>query len=189
MALARFTLCARASAALLSLCCVASFTFAAAAAQAHDTPQAAEKAPAAHAEAAPEKKGGGTALPPDSTTEGSVSLANGKTVAYTAVAGLLAVGATDTQDAMLAMDGHYLPDAAIDVPAKPEDQPATARMFYTAYFAKTNTGKRPLVFFYNGGPGSATMYLRMTSMGPVRVAIPDLEHPVGGPYKVENNPN
>ncbi len=133
------------------------------------------------------------ALTPDATSDGSVALANGKTLAYTATAGLLAVGATDPQDAMLALDGKYLPDAGMDLPAKPEDRPATARMFYTAYFAKgapsgDNGSTRPLVFFYNGGPGSATMYLRMTSLGPVRVQIPDLEHPVGGPYKVASNP-
>ncbi|MGI4827689.1 MAG: S10 family peptidase [Janthinobacterium lividum] len=129
------------------------------------------------------------ALPPDATTDASVTLAGGKAVAYTATAGLLTVGATDAQDAMLGLDGKYLPDAPMDLPAKPEDQPATARMFYTAYFAKgSDTGTRPITFFYNGGPGSATMYLRMTSLGPVRVDIPDLEHPVGGPYKVVPNP-
>ena len=156
-------------------------------AQQHGTAPAAEKATGIAPDASPEKKS--TALPPDSVTDGSVSLVGGKTVAYTATAGLLAVGATDPQDATLALDGSYLPGAPRDLPAKPEDQPATARMFYTAYMAKgTNLGTRPIVFFYNGGPGSATMYLRMTSLGPVRVAIPDLQHPVGGPYKVENNP-
>ncbi len=135
-----------------------------------------------------EKKGPG-ALAPDATTDGSVALANGKTMAYTATAGLLAVGATDAQDAMLGLDGKYLPDAPMDIPAKPEDQPPTSHMFYTAYFAKgADTGTRPVVFFYNGGPGSATMYLRMTSLGPVRVQIPDLEHPVGGPYRIASNP-
>ena len=139
-------------------------------------------------EQAPEKKVTG-GLAADSITEASVALASGKTVAYTAVAGLLAVGATDSQDAMLGLDGRYLPDASIDLPAKPEDQPATARIFYTAYFAKgADTGNRPITFFYNGGPGSATMYLRMTSLGPVRVQIPDLQHPVGGPYKIGPNP-
>ena len=128
-------------------------------------------------------------LPPDATSEASVTLAGGKTVAYTATAGLLTVGATDAQDAMLGLDGKYLPDAPVDLPAKPEDQPATARMFYTGYFAKgSDIGTRPIMFFYNGGPGSATMYLRMTSLGPVRVDIPDLQHPVGGPYKVAPNP-
>ena len=139
-------------------------------------------------EPAPDRKNV-SALPADSTTEASVVLASGRTVVYTAVAGMLGVGSTDPQDAMLALDGKYLPDAAIDVPAKPEDQPATAHMFYTAYFAKgADTGKRPIMFFYNGGPGSATMYLRMTSLGPVRVEIPDLQHPVGGPYRIAPNP-
>jgi len=61
-------------------------------------------------------------------------------------------------------------------------------MFYTAYFAKgVEPGTRPMVFFYNGGPGSATMYLRMASMGPVRVVLADTQHPVGGPYKIIPN--
>ena len=128
-------------------------------------------------------------LAPDSTTEATVATAGGRSIAYTAVAGLLPVGATDTQDAMLAPDGKYLPDAPMEVPAKPEDRPATAHMFYTAYFAKgADIGTRPIMFFYNGGPGSATMYLRMTSLGPVRVQLPDLQHPVGGPYRVAPNP-
>jgi carboxypeptidase C (cathepsin A) len=122
---------------------------------------------------------------PDSTTEGSVTI-GGKNIAYTAVAGLLTVGSTDSQDAMLGLDGKLLPDSGVELPAKPEDAPATSRIFYTAYFAK-GVGPRPIVFFYNGGPGSATMYLRMASMGPVRVVLPDLEHPAGGPYKIIPN--
>ncbi len=137
----------------------------------------------------PTPRAGLGTLPPDSTTEGTVATAGGKTIGYTAVAGLLTVGATDTQDATLGLNGQYLPDAPMELPAKPEDQPATARMFYTAYFAKgADIGTRPIVFLYNGGPGSATMYLRMTSMGPVRVQIPDLSHPVGGPYRIASNP-
>lgn len=137
----------------------------------------------------PVEKPGAGALPADATSDGSITTAGGKTIAYTATAGLLAVGSTDGQDAMIGLDGKYLPDTPMEVPAKPEDRPATARMFYTAYFAKgADAGTRPVMFFYNGGPGSATMYLRMTSLGPVRVALPDLEHPVGGPYKVNPNP-
>ncbi len=187
MVLSRFQFGAVTSAALLSLVCAT-----AAGAQSHEAPSAADKTAAAAvhaaAETAPDKRG--TVLPPDSTTESSVTLANGKSMAYTAVAGLLTVGATDPQDAMLGLDGRYLQDAPVDLPTKPEDRQPTAHMFYTAYFAKgATTGKRPIMFFYNGGPGSATMYLRMTSLGPVRVDIPDLEHPLGGPYKVSSNPN
>lgn len=158
-------------------------------AQHHPSPEPTEKTTTTTTvEPGPEKKQPG-ALPADASTDASVTLASGKSMAYTAVAGLLPVGSTDSQDAMLGLDGRYLPDAAIDLSPKVEDQPATAHMFYTAYFAKgADPGTRPVMFFYNGGPGSATMYLRMTSLGPVRVQLPDLQHPVGGPYKVAPNP-
>jgi carboxypeptidase C (cathepsin A) len=126
------------------------------------------------------------ALTPDSITDGTVTV-GGKPIAYKAVAGLLRVGGTDLQDATLALDGTLLPDSGVE-PPKPGEEPATATMFYTAYFAKgENVATRPIVFIYNGGPGSATMYLRMCSFGPVRVVLPDLGHPAGGPYKVIPN--
>jgi carboxypeptidase C (cathepsin A) len=126
-------------------------------------------------------------LPADSVTDGSVTV-GGKVINYKAVAGMIAVAGDDTQDAMLGMDGTWLPDSGMEPPAKAEDAPATARMFYTAYFAKgVDAGPRPVVFFYNGGPGSATMYLRMASMGPVRVVLDDTHHPAGGPYKIVSN--
>jgi carboxypeptidase C (cathepsin A) len=125
-------------------------------------------------------------LTPDSVTDGTVTVA-GKPIAYKAVAGLIRVGGTDQQDATIALDGTLLPDSGV-VPPKPGEEPATATMFYTAYFAKgENVAIRPIVFIYNGGPGSATMYLRMCSFGPVRVVLPDLGHPAGGPYKVVPN--
>jgi carboxypeptidase C (cathepsin A) len=127
-----------------------------------------------------------TALPADSITEGTVTV-GGKPIAYKAVAGLLRVGSTDEQDATIGLDGKILPDSAA-APSKPGEEPATATMFYTAYFAKgVDDATRPVVFLYNGGPGSATMYLRMASLGPVRVVLPDLGHPAGGPYKIVPN--
>ncbi len=129
-------------------------------------------------------------LPPDSVTDGSVSLANGASLAYTVTAGMLAVGASDQQDAMLALDGSFLPGTATGLPVKPDEQPATARMFYTAYFAKgAKTQTRPLMFIYSGGPGTSTRELRIAGFGPMHVMIPDLQHPVGGPYRIENNPD
>jgi len=133
----------------------------------------------------PEKKTAPAAA--DSTTEGTVTV-GGKEIAYTAVAGTLTVGATDTQDATIGLDGKPLPDAGVDLPAKPEDQPATARIFYTAYFAKgAKPGSRPVTFLYNGGPGSATMYLHMGSFGPKRIVTTDTQHDFGGPYRLVSN--
>lgn len=138
----------------------------------------------------PATKAATSPLPPDSVTENSVSLANGTALAYTVTAGMLAVGATDAQDAMLAFDGSTLPGAATNVPDNPGERPATARMFYTAYFAKgVQTQARPVMFIYDGGPGTSTRNLRIAGFGPMHVVIPDLQHPVGGPYRIEGNPD
>jgi carboxypeptidase C (cathepsin A) len=128
-----------------------------------------------------------TSLPPDSTTAGSVTV-GGKVIEYKAVAGLITVGSSDAQDAMIGLDGKLLPDSGVEPPAKPEDAPATARIFYTAYFAKgVEPGTRPVTFLYNGGPGSATMYLHMGSFGPRRVVTTDAQHDEGGPYHLVAN--
>src|SRR5271154_5889473 len=90
---------------------------------------------------------------PDSTTDGSVTV-GGETINYRAVAGTLTVGATDVQDATIGFDGKLLPDSGEKAPDKPEDAPATARIFYVAYFKKDAAAeKRPVTFLYNGGPG------------------------------------
>ena len=124
---------------------------------------------------------------PDSDTEGSVTV-GGQAIAYRAVAGTLTVGSTDVQDAMLGLDGKYLPDSGMDLPSKPEDQQATARIFYAAYFKKgAANGSRPITFLYNGGPGSATMYLHMGAFGPRRVVTPDGEHQEAAPYPLVEN--
>jgi carboxypeptidase C (cathepsin A) len=133
----------------------------------------------------PEKKP--VPAPADSTTEGTVTV-GGKAIVYRAVAGTLTVGSSDAQDATLSLDGKLLPDSGVELPPKLDDQPATARMFYTAYFKKdAPSGTRPVMFFYNGGPGSATMWLHMGSFGPRRVVTPDTEHQTAAPYTMVDN--
>lgn len=52
------------------------------------------------------------------------------------------------------------------------DEP-TASMFYVAYSADGERARtRPVTFFWNGGPGSSTIWLHMGSFGPVRVQVP-----------------
>jgi carboxypeptidase C (cathepsin A) len=48
-----------------------------------------------------------------------------------------------------------------------DDGKPTASMFYVAY--TTGGANRPVTFFYNGGPGSSSVWLHMGSLGPVRV--------------------
>jgi carboxypeptidase C (cathepsin A) len=62
--------------------------------------------------------------------------------------------------------GHL---TAKDAKGNPE-----ATMSYVAYTAPSTTGApRPVTFFYNGGPGSASIWLRLGSFAPTRVATPD----------------
>ncbi len=127
---------------------------------------------------------------PDSTTEGTVTV-GGQPIEYRAVAGTLTVGSSDAQDATLGLDGQMLPDTGekpLD-PAKPDEAPATARIFYVAYFKKgAPSESRPVMFLYNGGPGSSTMWLHMGSFGPRRVTTTDtFPHGAAAPYKIVNN--
>jgi carboxypeptidase C (cathepsin A) len=125
--------------------------------------------------------------PPDSTTEGSVTV-GGQPIAYRAVAGTITVGGSDPQDATIGFDGRPLPEANIKLPEKAEDAPPTARMFYVAYFKKdASAAQRPIVFAYNGGPGSPTMWLHMGTFGPKRIVTPDTQHQEGAPYTIVNN--
>ncbi|MBS0463880.1 MAG: peptidase S10 [Proteobacteria bacterium] len=58
-----------------------------------------------------------------------------------------------------------------------------ASVFYTAYTLDgANPSTRPLTFFWNGGPGSSTIWLRMGSFGPMRVQTTSPETIRPAPY-------
>lgn len=65
----------------------------------------------------------------------------------------------------------------------------TASMFYVAYTKKGVSDKshRPVTFFWNGGPGSSTVWLHMGAFGPLRVQTADHTHTKAAPYKLLNN--
>jgi carboxypeptidase C (cathepsin A) len=88
---------------------------------------------------------------------------DGKTLKYTATAGRL--------------------------PIKRGDGKIEAEMFYVAYTLDgEDAAKRPLTFAFNGGPGSASIWLHMGALGPKRVVLqPDGFMPPA-PYRMEDNP-
>jgi carboxypeptidase C (cathepsin A) len=129
------------------------------------------------------------APPTEVTTEGSVS-AGGQRIAYTAIAGTLTVGATDSDDSQLGTDGKPQPGSqlALAEPKEPKDASPVARMFYVAYFKKDAKAEdRPITFFYNGGPGSSTVWLHMGSLGPKHVVTDTDQHLPAAPYKMVDN--
>lgn len=86
-----------------------------------------------------------------SVTEGSVTV-EGKAIDYKAVTGNLVL--------------------------KNSEGEPTLSMFYTVYTKKGgDQSKRPITFIYNGGPGSATLWLHMGAFGPQKVFIKE----EGGP--------
>ncbi|MFP5235874.1 MAG: S10 family peptidase [Acidobacteriota bacterium] len=132
-----------------------------------------------------------TPAAPDSATDGSVTV-HGQAIAYTAIAGTITVGANDEQDAQLGLDGKPEPGSqlAASEPKDAKDAPPTARMSFFAYFKKDAKAEdRPITFFYNGGPGSSTVWLHMGSFGPKHVETASDTHLPGAPYKMVNNDN
>jgi carboxypeptidase C (cathepsin A) len=99
----------------------------------------------------------------DSVTQHTITL-GGKKIAYTARAGSL-----------LLRDTHG---------------GATASVFYVAYTANgADPRTRPVTFFWNGGPGSSTIWLHMGSFGPVRVDVPKDASQPGPLPRLHDNPS
>jgi carboxypeptidase C (cathepsin A) len=71
--------------------------------------------------------------------------------------------------------------AELDV-ADGEGKPQ-ARIFSTSYLVDgvANPARRPVMFAFNGGPGSASMWLHMGLLGPKRVRVPSDAHDDGAP--------
>jgi len=75
------------------------------------------------------------------------------------------------------------------LPIKRADGKIEAEMFFVAYTLDgQEAGKRPLTFAFNGGPGSASIWLHMGALGPRHVVLqPDGFMPPA-PYHIEDNP-
>ncbi|HEY3858051.1 MAG TPA: peptidase S10 [Gammaproteobacteria bacterium] len=67
-----------------------------------------------------------------------------------------------------------------------KDEPGVS-MFYVYYAKDGAPSNRPVTFFFNGGPGSATVWLHMGAFGPERVRTADDTHTPGAPYALVNN--
>jgi carboxypeptidase C (cathepsin A) len=65
-----------------------------------------------------------------------------------------------------------------------------AAILMTAYLKEGVTAaERPLCFAFNGGPGSASLWLHLGALGPKRVVVPDDGTMPPAPYAVSDNPH
>ena len=126
-------------------------------------PEGRQQRAAGEAPAAREDQG--TPIPPETNSVTKHDwTAGGTTIHYTATAGNLLV--RDDQDK------------------------AIGSIFYVAYTEDGADAKnRPVTFFYNGGPGSATIWLHMGSLGPVRVITQSPEATGPAPFEWIQNPH
>src|SRR5678816_246140 len=95
---------------------------------------------------------------PPVVTKHSITV-GGQTINYTATAGMM--------------------------PIKNREGEVEARMFFTSYVV--DGPKRPLTFSFNGGPGSASVWLHMGAIGPKRVKMNADGTMPAPPYELEDN--
>jgi carboxypeptidase C (cathepsin A) len=76
------------------------------------------------------------------------------------------------------------------VTVDPSSSKPDAKMFYVAFTKDAQKEEeRPLTFFYNGGPGSSSVFVLLGSFAPRRIktAMPSFTPPA--PYEMEDNPD
>src|SRR5580698_4599884 len=119
------------------------------------------------------------------TTNGSVTI-GGQSIGYQAVAGTLIVHPKDWDDVPRDPKAEHAPPGGGEEGGDARNPTAEASMFYVAYF-KNGGASRPVTFVYNGGPGSASVWLHMGAFGPRRIVTSTDAHTPAAPYSLTNN--
>jgi carboxypeptidase C (cathepsin A) len=74
---------------------------------------------------------------------------------------------------------------------KDEKDTLKANLFFIAYTkdGEADPSKRPILFSFNGGPGSSSVWLHMGALGPKRVLMTEDGNTLPPPYKYADNPD
>ena len=133
-----------------------------AAAQRPRRPEPGANAPAAAGDSAVRTMSASDTVPDSSVTMHTVRV-GGQTIPYRALAGTLIL--------------------------RNDSGAPVGRLYYTAYTRTDvrDASQRPLAFVYNGGPGSASLWLHMGAFGPQRIVTTDAAPTPPPPYRVEDN--
>jgi len=116
---------------------------------------------------------------------------DGKVIKYHVTAGYMIQKEEEGKPLLKDSEGPPpAPAAEKDDADKPKDGlKAKAKIFFVAYTLDdvTDLSKRPVTYCFNGGPGSASIWLHMGAIGPRRANLtPDGEAPAP-PYQIADN--
>ncbi|GBF21074.1 MULTISPECIES: S10 family peptidase [Arenibacter] len=99
--------------------------------------------------------------------------------------------ATTMQSVTINGNTIYLTAKAGTFEVKDETNKPIALMGFTYYTRDSKRGlttqRRPIVFAFNGGPGSSSFWLHMGILGPKRIVVDDPKSTPAAPYKIVNN--
>jgi carboxypeptidase C (cathepsin A) len=131
--------------------------------------------------------------PPLSVTAHSITV-GGKTLNYHATAGYIVLKEEEGKP-LVGQPGQSPPEAKPE--AKSEAEPsktkdglkAKAKVFFVAYTLDDagDPSTRPLMFAFNGGPGSSSVWLHMASIAPRRANLTDEGEAPPPPYALTDN--
>jgi carboxypeptidase C (cathepsin A) len=122
-------------------------------------------------------------------TEHTVTLPGGKTLNYKAITGYLLIRDTK-QESQPEKDSSK--EASKEKPQDlldPSKGKPKAQLFFVAYLLDgvADASTRPVTFAFNGGPGSASVWLHMGGLGPRRVVLSDRGEALPPPAKFVDN--
>src|SRR5882757_3366186 len=97
---------------------------------------------------------------------------------------------SSSTDHSIKIGGQTIPYKAVaqTIMLKNEKEEPQALIYSTSYFrTDSKDPARPISFIYNGGPGSASVWLHMGAFGPRRVLTANAESTPPPPYKLQDN--
>ncbi len=118
--------------------------------------------------------------------------ADGKVYSQSGLKRTINIDAAVTTSHEVTIRGQRVPYkvTAGTLPVWDEEGKTIAGLFYT-YFERSNVGdrsSRPLVFSFNGGPGTASVWMQIGYTGPRVLKVDDEGYPVQ-PYGLKDNPH
>jgi carboxypeptidase C (cathepsin A) len=127
--------------------------------------------------------------PPPVVTEHTVTLSGGRTLSYKAITGYLLIRDTKEETQPERNSAREPAKESAQDQLDPSKGKAKAQIFFVAYLLDgvDDGATRPVTFAFNGGPGSASVWLHMGGIGPRRVVLSDRGEALPPPAKITDN--